>query len=482
MELGEVLAVAGLWDGAVAAIDAGLARFGGSELPGVLDLQAARAAYRAYDPKLIGDYDADLPRLLGLVEGREDDDSSGLRWVLAAIGACQDMPRAEVLRLIGPPGQSWTVNRGGRESSLIGQAGWALVLVEAFDQAAMVGAALREEGRGRGSLLAMIAGVGYARRDREPARRAADGRGAAAGGGRPGERERTEPDGADHRPPPLRRRAGRAVRPGAARRDGRGGRAAGALRPDGQRRDAARSARRGAGGARRPGGRGGRAARGRRAVGTAALRAALQQLALAAGAGAAARTSATRRCRWRVRSCGWPRRSTRRRRGPSASPSGRSGCWPAARRGSSGCASRRRPWPGRALAVERARSLTELGAALRRGNQRSEARDRLREASDLAQGTGAERLEARIAEEMRVAGAKPRRRAISGPDSLTPAERRVALAAATGATNREIAQDLFVSLRTVEMHLSNTYRKLGTPKRGDLADALGEEEAPEVSL
>ncbi len=71
-----------------------------------------------------------------------------------------------------------------------------------------------------------------------------------------------------------------------------------------------------------------------------------------------------------------------------------------------------------------------------------------------------------------------RRRSSASP----PAERRVALAAATGATNREIAQDLFVPLRTVEMHLSNTYRKLGTPKRGDLADALGEEPAAEVSL
>ncbi len=58
------------------------------------------------------------------------------------------------------------------------------------------------------------------------------------------------------------------------------------------------------------------------------------------------------------------------------------------------------------------------------------------------------------------------------PDSLTPAERRVARAAAAGATNREIAQDLFVSLRTVEMHLTNTYRKLGISSRGELASAL----------
>ena len=72
--------------------------------------------------------------------------------------------------------------------------------------------------------------------------------------------------------------------------------------------------------------------------------------------------------------------------------------------------------------LEPARSLTELGAALRRGNQRREARERLREAADLAQRCGAERLEERIEEEIRVAGGKPRRRAVSGPDSLTPSE------------------------------------------------------------
>jgi DNA-binding NarL/FixJ family response regulator len=122
--------------------------------------------------------------------------------------------------------------------------------------------------------------------------------------------------------------------------------------------------------------------------------------------------------------------------------------------------------------LERARSLAELGAALRRGNSRNEARERLREAADLAQLCGAERLETSVAEEHRIAGAKPRRRRISGPDSLTPAERRVATAAAGGATNREIAQNLFVSLRTVEMHLTNTYRKLGASSRTELATAI----------
>ena len=80
----------------------------------------------------------------------------------------------------------------------------------------------------------------------------------------------------------------------------------------------------------------------------------------------------------------------------------------------------------------------------------------------------------RVRADMRIAGGKPRRAAISGPDSLTPAERRVAIAAAGGATNREIAQTLFVSLRTVEMHLTNTYRKLGDCTRAELAAVIGE--------
>jgi len=127
--------------------------------------------------------------------------------------------------------------------------------------------------------------------------------------------------------------------------------------------------------------------------------------------------------------------------------------------------------------LELARSLAELGAALRRGNQRGEAREQLREAAELAQRCGAERLEERVHEELRIAGARPRRRALSGAASLTPGERRVAAAAAGGATNREIAQDLFVSLRTVEMHLTNAYRKLDISSRSELAAMIAEPEA-----
>jgi DNA-binding CsgD family transcriptional regulator len=74
--------------------------------------------------------------------------------------------------------------------------------------------------------------------------------------------------------------------------------------------------------------------------------------------------------------------------------------------------------------------------------------------------------------ELRAASARPRRRATTGADALTASERRVAELAATGMTNKEIAQSLFATLRTVEMHLSNVYGKLNIPSRQDLRTAF----------
>jgi DNA-binding CsgD family transcriptional regulator len=74
---------------------------------------------------------------------------------------------------------------------------------------------------------------------------------------------------------------------------------------------------------------------------------------------------------------------------------------------------------------------------------------------------------------VRLAGARPRRMATTGRHALTPAERRVAELAAEGMRHKEIAQALFVTLRTVEMHLSNTYRKLEISSRNQLPTALG---------
>jgi len=122
--------------------------------------------------------------------------------------------------------------------------------------------------------------------------------------------------------------------------------------------------------------------------------------------------------------------------------------------------------------LERAHASVDLGSALRRAGQTVAAREPLRTGLDLATRCGAGTLAERARQELLVTGARPRRGALTGPDALTPAERRVAALAAAGATNREIAQALFVSRHTVEVHLTNTYRKLGIDSRQKLVEAM----------
>ena len=110
--------------------------------------------------------------------------------------------------------------------------------------------------------------------------------------------------------------------------------------------------------------------------------------------------------------------------------------------------------------LELARSQFELGAGLRRAGERRAARDRLRIALDLAVACGATGLAARAREELDTSGARLSRERLSGLESLTPSELRVAKLAATGASNRDIAQSLFLSRKTVETHLGSVYRKL----------------------
>jgi DNA-binding CsgD family transcriptional regulator len=116
--------------------------------------------------------------------------------------------------------------------------------------------------------------------------------------------------------------------------------------------------------------------------------------------------------------------------------------------------------------LEHARSLVELGGALRRLQQRAEAREHLAAGMDLAFRCGASRLVVRALDELRASGAKPRRAALSGVDSLTASELRVGLLAARGRSNAEIAQELYVSLKTIETHLSHAYAKLGLSGQG----------------
>jgi DNA-binding CsgD family transcriptional regulator len=101
--------------------------------------------------------------------------------------------------------------------------------------------------------------------------------------------------------------------------------------------------------------------------------------------------------------------------------------------------------------------------------------DALREGVDLAHGCAAAGLTKAGRAEMLVAGARPRRDAGHGRDALTAAELRVALMAADAMTNREIAQALFVAVRTVETHLTHAYRKLAIESRDALAAVLHDE-------
>jgi DNA-binding CsgD family transcriptional regulator len=122
--------------------------------------------------------------------------------------------------------------------------------------------------------------------------------------------------------------------------------------------------------------------------------------------------------------------------------------------------------------LEHARALIDLGACVRRAGRRGDARVALRQGADLAQRCGATVLVDRAMGELRAAGARPRRLVLTGVDALTPSERRVSEMAATGMTNREIAQALFVTQRTVEVHLTHAYGKLEIASRAELPAAL----------
>src|SRR5690242_19214730 len=79
----------------------------------------------------------------------------------------------------------------------------------------------------------------------------------------------------------------------------------------------------------------------------------------------------------------------------------------------------------------------------------------------------------RARQELHAAGARPRRAALTGTDSLTPAEHKVAVLAARGHSNPQIAQQLYVTRRTVETHLTHIFQKLDIATRADLTTQLG---------
>ncbi len=131
-------------------------------------------------------------------------------------------------------------------------------------------------------------------------------------------------------------------------------------------------------------------------------------------------------------------------------------------------------------ALELARARIDLGAALVRAGQRDDARVLLRDGQEGAAAAGAAPLVERAHRELLATGARPRRTAAAGRDGLTPSELRVTEMAASGQTNREIAQALFVTEKTVETHLGRAFMKLGVRSRKQLAQALDREPAEVV--
>jgi DNA-binding CsgD family transcriptional regulator len=122
--------------------------------------------------------------------------------------------------------------------------------------------------------------------------------------------------------------------------------------------------------------------------------------------------------------------------------------------------------------LEHAKALADQAETWRAQGRRTESREQLVEAADLARACGARALETRIAGALAALGDRPRRTTSPGSESLTASERRVATLAVIGRTNRDIAQELFLSPKTVENHLGRVYTKLGIGSRRELAGAL----------
>ncbi|MGW0822965.1 AAA family ATPase [Streptomyces sp. NPDC002845] len=125
-------------------------------------------------------------------------------------------------------------------------------------------------------------------------------------------------------------------------------------------------------------------------------------------------------------------------------------------------------------------ALLAQGRRFTAAGERARARDCLREAAERAERLGAVRLRTLAEEALRVGGARRPATPLTGSGSLTDSERRIARLAADGRTNTEIADLLHLARRTVETHLTSTYRKLRIRRRAELPTALGRETRAET--
>ena len=118
--------------------------------------------------------------------------------------------------------------------------------------------------------------------------------------------------------------------------------------------------------------------------------------------------------------------------------------------------------------VELARDHLLYGEWLRRERRRLDAREQLRHAHELFTEFGMEAFAERARVELEATGEHARKRTVETRDDLTPQEAQISRLAAQGATNQEIAAQLFVSPSTVDYHLRNAFRKLGVKSRHQL--------------
>jgi DNA-binding CsgD family transcriptional regulator len=123
-------------------------------------------------------------------------------------------------------------------------------------------------------------------------------------------------------------------------------------------------------------------------------------------------------------------------------------------------------------AVDLARAHLLYGQWLRRGRRRRDARIQLRAADDMFRAMGAGVFAEQAGGELRATGERARKRTPDTERNLTPQEARIAGLAAGGATNSEIAEQLFLSASTVDYHLGKVFRKLGVRSRTELAHQL----------
>lgn len=121
-------------------------------------------------------------------------------------------------------------------------------------------------------------------------------------------------------------------------------------------------------------------------------------------------------------------------------------------------------WPYIGRPFEVARAYLLLGAARRRAGLRARAREALNRAEVTFTSLGSRPWLARVADERRMLGGRD---AAADPNTLSEAERQVAELVRAGRSNKDIAAEMFVSLRTVESHLTRIYRKLGVKSRGE---------------